>query len=271
MCTLFAALRSKENLMKNLLMLSMKLPILLTVFTTLSVYAADSCRTLLGIGGATSILIGKYRQDRIGWTSLFDPRIEHSDSACGQVCAVNMVQIIRVAMGGPELKNPAKVVNELNSKNPAFKIGLTASQFTLALDQLLQEYVSVKTHLKYEALDSTVKSIAPKMTKTRTFNRNSLNINFNTAKILAYLAINPSGKIVGAHFVILAKSTENSIEVIDPNFPEHLLKMKIESIYINGNEQSLELIPLERRSITPAYGSDYRLILHGVATITLEI
>ena len=249
----------------------MKLSILLALLIALPIYAADSCGAFLGVEGATSILMSKYRQDRTGWTSLSDPGIEHSDFACGQVCAVNLVQVIRIAIGLPELKNPAAVVNELNANNPTLKSGLSAANFTLVLDQLLEKYVPGKTDLKYEALASTVTRSVPKMTVTRTLNKNSININLNTAKILAYLAISSSGQVVGAHFVNLAKNSNNSIEVIDPNFPEHLLKMEIEPVATYSNDQSLELIPSERIFINPAYGFDYRLLLIGVATVSLEM
>lgn len=186
----------------------------------------------------------------------FDPLIRpEGGGACATATAFNLIQIIRSYRSPSFLLNPHAVIADAFLQMPELLDGrVTNEQFEKLLAYL-------KKHLARVDFDFSVKAAPKDLAQIETAKPNEL-------QVYIYRVYEADGSLVGRHFVVLKKKSDDVIVVQDAYNPFKNYEYRLQPT--TGEETDKGFIRLVRPGVTtPSHGRSFYLDAIGTAYLRL--
>ncbi|MGZ5280593.1 MAG: hypothetical protein ACXWC9_11645 [Pseudobdellovibrionaceae bacterium] len=258
--------------MKNVFLI-----VMITLSWSFPSEAATSCRSAhrppvaLEAGHAIlEILSRPASENPVILQNRFDHRIRAlGGGACATVNAANFLQILKRMSGHKDLLDLDAVVENAFATIPALLEGrVTNAQ----MNQLLNHFQIYFPNRSLQVREEQPKNPSTLLEEKFGLNWGRRQKDFLLAsrpgelKILILKVVDPSGKVLGRHFVILREpESENSVSVVDPNRPFN--KYVYSVVAAKSPETKRRTLQLHRTGFDSA--KDRTLILDTVFTASL--
>lgn len=190
---------------------------------------------------------------------------EDGGGACASAVAIDALQALRVMSGLDVLANPHKEALSAFENQPILLKGRVRNDTFVNLLKFYAHNLEGKTiSIDVESAPNSSYSQGDKVWDRRT--GPELTIRPQQLKILSFTVTEPTGKVIGRHFVILKRREHNTIDVVDPKKPlkDHSYVLQFSS----GESQHIDHVFLLNPAGAPARTNTYEL--NTVFSISVE-
>jgi len=193
-------------------------------------------------------------------------RLLNKGGSCGLVCAINLIQGLKVSLGFHPQKNVQEMAQHLIQEIPLVANGgMTLSSLHSTLNFLLKSYVP---HLSFDIHTTQLKLKETIENPHTTFGKITLNkIRPKPNEFKIALIWTPA---IGGHYVLIKSVQQNQVSVIEPNHPERLSEFTTTSFIIEdqNNIEAMGWIPQEGNILK--FSNDIYYVVLSVTSVKMS-